>query len=109
MLHIEKRFSARPHSAGVLHSAAAEALVIAVEYLFERTSHGQTDLKIVVPHGGEVAGADKIRALFGVRLHAHERNRTALAVVDVQPLEAVPAVVAAIIAGVAVYILLSAR
>ena len=72
----------------VLHAAAAETLVVAVEDLMQRAGHGQADLEAVITHGGEVGHADHIAAVSLGR--AQEGDRAAPGVVHVEPLEPIP-------------------
>ena len=87
----------------VVYAGAAEFLAVARQQLAQHAALGQTNDKIVIAHGREVADAHDSAA---IARRAQEGDGAALGVVHVQPCEAVPAVVdvperaAAAVAGV---------
>ena len=72
------------------YAGAAEFLRVAREQLAQHAALGQTDDKIIIAHGREVAHAHDPAA---VARRAQEGDGAALGVVHVQPRKAVPAVV----------------
>ena len=86
-----------------MYAGAAEFLAVARQQLAQHAALGQTNDKIVIAHGREVAYAHDPAS---VARRAQEGDGAALGVVHVQPREAVPAVVnvperaAAAVAGV---------
>ena len=95
ILEVEEAALVRAYLGLVEHAGAAVLGVVGVYELAQHARLGQSDGEAVVAHGREVQRADYV----GAARHAHEGHAAAVAVVDVQPLEAVPAVVYAPEAG----------